>query len=446
MGESLSILQVSHGFPPREQAGAELCCFFLSRALARRGHEVEVFARGNDPSRPHASIEEEEYEGIPVTRIYTDPGRARSMEETRLDPAVRGRFEEILGRGFQVVHFHHLYGLSVDLVEAARRAGAVTAVTLHDFWFLCPRGQRFTPRGRLCREIRPGACSLCTAKKRARWALNALSASLREGAWKNPARAFRAALSYLGENAGTKPIQAWTWACMCALNLADLRFSPSRFLLEEYQRHGLSREESLWSENGLEFPWVRELEKRDGPASPIRFGFLGSFLHSKGVEVLLRAFRGLPRGKAELHLHGTSPWDGGAYERSLEKAFGGPGIFFHGPFPHEEIPRVLSALDVLVVPSLWFENAPLTLDEAALAEIPVVASDLGGMREITLRRKNGLLFRAGDPAALRLALERFLEEKDLWGRLRRPARPVRSAGDQAEEMEGHYTRILESRR
>ncbi len=442
MGGKLSILQVSHGFPPREQAGAELCCFFLSRELLRRGHRVEVLARGEDPSRPAGSLEREEHEGIPVTRIYTDPSRVRSMRDTWLDGTVRARFEAILERGFQVVHFHHLYGLSLDLVEAARAAGAAVAVTLHDFWFLCPRGQRFTPAGRLCREILPGRCSLCMAKKRARWAWNALAGALREGEWKRPHRSLPAGLAYLARNLHTRPIRERTRACLDALNRADLVLSPSRFLLEEYRARGLSRERSAWSENGLDFEWTRELDPREDPHSPFRFGFVGSFLHSKGVETLLAAFRGIEPGRAELHLHGSSPWDGGAYAASLAKKYGRPDIFFHGPFPHEEIPGVLSSIDVLAVPSLWFENAPLTLDEAALAEIPVVASDMGGMKEITLRRKNGLLFRPGDPAALRSALERFLDEEGLWESLRRPAHPVRSAREQAEEMEERYARIL----
>ena len=445
MGGKLSILQVSHGFPPREQAGAELCCFFLSRALLRRGHKVEVLAGGNDPSRGRLAVEEEEYQGIPVTRIYKDPARVRSLRDTWLDPGVRVRFEKVLEKGFDVVHFHHLYGLSLDLVEAAGEAGAAVAVTLHDFWFLCPRGQRFTPGGRLCREVDPRRCSLCMAKKRARWAWNALGRSLGEGAWKRPHRSLPAALSYLAGNFHARPFEERTRACMAALNRADLCLSPSKFLLEEYRFFGLSRERSAWSENGLDFEWARGLEKRDKPRSPLRFGFIGSFLHSKGVEVLLEAFEGIDPGKAELHLHGTSPWDGGAFHASLEKKYGRPGVQFHGPFPHEEIPRVLSSIDVLVVPSLWFENAPLTLDEAALAEIPVAASDLGGMKEITLRRKNGLLFEPGNPRALRLVLERFLREDGLWESLRRPAHPVRSAADQAEELEERYTRILESR-
>ncbi len=446
MGESLSILQVSHGFPPREQAGAELCSFFLSRELARRGHRVEVLARGNDPAKPPGSLEREEYQGIPVTRIFTDPGRARSMKDTWLDAAVRARFDEILRKGFDIVHFHHLYGLSLDLVEGARASGAGTVVTLHDFWFLCPRGQRFTPRGKLCRVIRPARCSLCLAKKRTRWAWNALTASLAEGAWKRPHKALPSGLAYLARNLHTRPVLERIRACLTALNRADLCLSPSQFLLEEYRKAGLSRGRSAWSENGLDFEWVETLEKRDSPRRPFRFGFIGSFLHSKGVEVLLEAFREIDPSKAQLHLHGTSPWDGGAYAAGLEKKFGKAGIFFHGPFPHEEIPRVLSSLDALVVPSLWFENAPLTLDEAALAEIPVIASDLGGMREVTLRRKNGLLFEPGNPRALRRELERFLGPDSPWKDLRSPARPVRSSKEQAEEMEGRYTQVLESSR
>ena len=65
----------------------------------------------------------------------------------------------------------------------------------------------------------------------------------------------------------------------------------------------------------------------------------------------------------------------------------------------------LSRIDVLVVPSIWYENAPLVVYSALAAGVPVVATDLGGLSETIVHGRNGLLFEPGNPAALAAELE-----------------------------------------
>ena len=71
-------------------------------------------------------------------------------------------------------------------------------------------------------------------------------------------------------------------------------------------------------------------------------------------------------------------------------------IHFKGAYDYKDISTVLSNIDVLVVPSIWYENSPLVIHEAFLAGIPVIASNLGGMAELITHRKNGLLFEPGN--------------------------------------------------
>ena len=447
MNDKLSILQVVHGFPPREQAGAELHCFFLARELADRGHRVAAFSRRESRGVPVGAVAREEYRGIPIDRVNRPMDRLTSLVEGCFSPAVRRAFIARLAEGFQAVHFHHLYGLSADLAAAARAAGALVLFTLHDFWFLCPRGQMFDPRGggRLCPAIDPDRCRRCTAKKRLRFALNAFTGGAGRGLFPNPARGVGRGARYLARNLHTRPVRDRLETLVGAVNQADIILSPSRFLLDLYRRHGLSPERSRWFENGMGDSWAAGLPERREPGRPIRFGFIGSFLHSKGVELLVDAYQEMPRGKGELHLHGTSPWDGGDYAAFLQARNRHEDVHFHGPFPHERLPGIMAGLDVLVVPSRWFENAPLTLDEASLARIPVIATGHGGMAEAVDRRRNGLLFTPDDPADLRRALLRFCDEPELWHRLREPAEPVKSMAEQAAKVEEMIRRGLAER-
>jgi glycosyltransferase involved in cell wall biosynthesis len=426
--DALRIVTVVHGYPPREHAGAELCAHWLARALLDRGHDLRVFARTGDASLPEFARVRERIDGVPVTRLRTAPELATSLRATYRDERVRAAFErELADGGADVVHVHHAIGLTTDVIDAAKRAGARVVATLHDFWWLCPRGQRLMPSGHHCTDIDLSRCSRCIGKKRVRWAANF--------ARSRPLRALASLPSYLPENLHTRALARRMREMIESLNTCDLVLSPSRFVLEEHVRHGLQAARGHYLENGIDDGWVAALPRRDAPTSSIRFGFVGSFLPSKGADLLVDAFQQIPAGAATLDLFGTSPWDSGAFARTVEASNRHPGVRFHGPFGRERLAEVLAKIDVLVVPSRWYENAPVSLDEAALAAIPVVVADHGGMAESLARRKNGLGFRPDDAADLREKLLRFVREPDLWARVRTPAQRVRTASQVAAEFE-----------
>jgi glycosyltransferase involved in cell wall biosynthesis len=94
------------------------------------------------------------------------------------------------------------------------------------------------------------------------------------------------------------------------------------------------------------------------------------------------------------------------------------------------------------VPSLWFENAPLTIQEAFQAHLPVVVSDLGGMRELVAEGRGGLRFAPGDAEDLARVLRRFLDEPALAQRLGESAPAVKTVAENAAEMEMRYRQVI----
>ena len=90
---------------------------------------------------------------------------------------------------------------------------------------------------------------------------------------------------------------------------------------------------------------------------------------------------------------------------------------FHGPYPPAEVDRILSGFDVLVVPSIWYENMPITIQEAFRNGLPVVATELGGMAEAVTHDVDGLTFPRGDAAALAERLQSLAEQPALYDRL-----------------------------
>ena len=95
----------------------------------------------------------------------------------------------------------------------------------------------------------------------------------------------------------------------------------------------------------------------------------------------------------------------------------GRRVRFVGPYKSADLPRLMREVDWVVMPSTWWENAPVVIQEAFHHGRPLIASDIGGMAEKVRDRLDGLHFRAGSPDSLADCLERALREPGLWDRL-----------------------------
>ena len=126
------------------------------------------------------------------------------------------------------------------------------------------------------------------------------------------------------------------------------------------------------------------------------------------------------------------------YVADLRSAAEGSRIFFHGPFEPAGVDGILYGLDLLVLPSVWYENMPITIHEAHRHGIPVIATDLGGMAEAIEHGKTGLLFPRGDDRALAATIQRLLFEPGLYDRLARGRPRVPTLEEVVDRLEALY--------
>jgi glycosyltransferase involved in cell wall biosynthesis len=195
------------------------------------------------------------------------------------------------------------------------------------------------------------------------------------------------------------------------------------------------------SHYGIDTSGIRREDRSFSP--PLRVGFVGTLASHKGCDVLIRAFRDLPPElDATLDIYGNLERFKPFVEELRGLAKGDGRIGFAGPFAREEVGNVLSRMDVLVVPSRWYENGPGVIFEAFAAGIPVVATDLGGMSEFVRHEKDGLLFGLEDPGDLARQLRRLLEEPGLLERLRAGIEPVKTVQENVDELEDLYSGLL----
>lgn len=188
----------------------------------------------------------------------------------------------------------------------------------------------------------------------------------------------------------------------------DVFLAPSHYLAERFRAYGFPPEKILFSDYGI---WTQAMPPRPAvgtaPNRPLRFVFVGTLVEHKGAHVLIEAFRDLPHERATLSIYGN-PDEFVDYTARLRHLAGKGPIQFCGRLENRDIMRILAEADALIVPSIWFENSPITIHEAFLARIPVIASDLGGMAGLVEHGKNGFLFPVGDAGALRSLLQELI--------------------------------------
>jgi glycosyltransferase involved in cell wall biosynthesis len=178
----------------------------------------------------------------------------------------------------------------------------------------------------------------------------------------------------------------------------------------------------------------------------VRFGYLGRLHPSKGLVQLVRAVAAIPRDVA-FHLEIRGPMldaQSRAFAGELQALLAGdPRVVFEPGVPSSDVPQRLADLDVLLVPSMWFENGPTIALESMAAGTPIIASRVGNLAEIIVDGVNGRLVEAGDVDGLARALTEAAVDPaktiDVW---RGGLVPPRTMDDVTRDYLALYARPL----
>jgi glycosyltransferase involved in cell wall biosynthesis len=420
----MRVLIVARTFLPESRGGSENHAFQLARYLLSQGNQVAVLHVRFAPGREY-ELSEGMWEGLRIFRLVRNYTSSMLNPFPFYDRQVEVAFEQVLASYEpDLAHIHLLADLSASIPGLASRHGIPCIMTLHDFWPMCFLGHLRTPDGLLCPGPDGGLrCAECLWKQ---WQGAAAPVSIRArvrelGMWQSLRRAPRfladaAAARLPGtDQAGRSSALRTQMVSLTvrdnflrqALLRCELLLSPSRFLMGRFVEWGIPASHLRYIPNSAPASLRRLRLAPSGVGAtlsgrptrgPVVFGFIGSLYPPKGVHVLVDAFRRLEAGRAELHIWGQAPSAGEqAYAEGVrQQARGVSGLVFEGGFPPDELERVLSQIDVLVLPSIWYENNPLVILEAQAAGIPCLVSDAGGMAELVQQDGNGLRFRIGD--------------------------------------------------
>ncbi|HEY4041035.1 MAG TPA: glycosyltransferase family 4 protein [Rhodopila sp.] len=388
----MRVLIISHGHPAFSIGGVEVASHALFRAIQATGtDEAFYLARAAPPMTRHAatplmSLRQSERE----TFLHTD-----IWDEFWLSNGGLGDLSNAFGAYLDqvrpdVVHFHHVIGLGVEAIALVRRRqpSALIVMTFHEYLPICPNhGQMVTARrNRLCHQASPAACNTCFPER-------------------TPAELFQR----------EQHLKNY-------FMLADSFVSPSRFLVERYVAWGIPADRFHVIENGLDGVPVPHRPLPPGGRRD-RFAFFGQVTEFKGLHVLLDAVTRVPEeiwGDASVNVFGGNlEFQPEAFRTRfaalMERA--GRRARFHGAYQPADLPTLMAAVDWTIVPSIWWENSPVVIQESFLHRRPLIVSNIGGMAEKVRDDVDGLHFRVGSPEDLADRLRCVLLEPGLWPRL-----------------------------
>ena len=461
----MKLLLVTHRFTPA-LGGVETWAEQLAGGLTALGHEVVVLSRDDGanasaeasvgvPAGTPYSTRDETRGSLRIRWVHQQHSDEGSFTESWNNPAMRAVAAAAI-RDFSpdLVHIAHNDGWGVTPFRAADEAGLPVVVTLHDYKWICARGQMVRPGGDRCEGVEENLCVRCVDRQLAAVPARGLLRRLL-GDRGQSALGERDGLRVVENRPDPGPRARGLWqrrqrGLMAALGGSDAVTSPSQFVANRLAVAGLEREVRVIpngsspaapsEDNSGHHPVPKHAPysgPRHAPAGargPLRIGVFGRPHPAKGLDFLITAFTALPAGCAELHLHGAIASD-------LSDPVP-PGVFLGGRYDPAEIAARMATVDLVAIPSLWDENHPMVATEALHARRPLVVSNLGGLPELVVPDVSGWVLPAGEPEAWVEQLALLAADPARVTRAQAALCPPRSAADMAADFERLYLELV----
>jgi len=378
------VLIVSNLFPPRVIGGAEVAAHAWACWLASRGHEVRVLTTA---SEEHPAGRRETEDGLIVER--RDFGHVYPLGQLSQPPAVRRavwHWQDHFGgearqrcaaaiAEFQpdIINCHDLQGLGYAVLHEVAASGLPCVQTLHDFGFLCLNMAMYRQGAECARQ--DFVCRASMMIKRTGWA-------------------------------GIRRLSFW---------------SPSRALLERHLPHLPPHLEAATIPYPLSFMEAADCRRERGGV--LQLLYVGQVTEIKGVEFILRVLAGLAE---EFTFHLRIVGGGAECDRLKDVYARESWVEFAGRVPPGRVGGYMEESDLLLTPSLWFENSPLVVYQAIHLGLPVMASRTGGLPELVEDGVSGALVAPGDVVAWTSHLRAVMSDPAILDRWQAGAEERRS--------------------
>lgn len=409
----MNIIYTVHQFYPECWAGTEKFVFKMSSMMQKAGHRVSVitysFYKNSffDKSIDDILYKEFTFEGIRIIALrHRFP--PKQLDINLGDDSMTKMAKYLLSTEKpDILHIGHPMRVN-ELATATKSFNIPYVITLTDFWMLCPKVILVDSENNLC----SGPC---------------------EG-------------KICAQDCPEIPSNFITRRLIMSGNLllgAKKVISPSNFLGNIFKKEFRGLDNMGILNHGIDYNIIGNNKKRYKKEDTLVFCYIGSLAHHKGVHLLLQAFKEIKSKNIVLKVFGRGT-DSGYVNKLFNMGKSDPRIEFCGFFHENEFGNILSSVDVVIVPSLWYENYPIIIYEALASHTPVISSGIGGMTEIVQDGINGFTFQRGNKESLRNILEKIANNATLLNDIKKNIKYVSIPSIEQEAYAYHklYVDIL----
>ena len=364
----MKLLLVSEYFPPKVMGGGEINVFLIAKALVKKGMEVFVL------TSYHKGLQKyEEKEGIKIIRKLKTGATASGL----IDNLKRSFFSA--EKEVRRLHYEqkfdriHLFGTAIISAKKLSKLNVQIFATIESYPTLCPKGDRMYLGKKECKHI-------CSFSKFAVCQQKSSEIGKMKNKWYfkyNPLFLFYVYRHYKKLNDSLK---------YCKL------IAISNYVHNVLLQH---KQESIIVPNFINKMDI-DVVKNKKP----KLIYLGSLIEYKGPQILLKAIEGL---NCRCDLYGE-----GILKPKLLQMIKGMKLDaeIYAPVPYDRIPEIYASADLIIFPSIWPEPFGRIAIEAKAAGKPVIASNIGGIKETA-----DILVEPGNVNELRKAIQDYLSSK-----------------------------------
>lgn len=330
----------------------------LEQLLRSHGHEVAVFAmhHPDNISSPWSKYFPDEISFHPSTNMWKAFMRPMGTNDVKL------KIEALINDFHpDVMHLGNIHSqLSPILAEVAHNHAIRVVWTLHDYKLLCPRYDCLQPNGSICEEcFSPNRLSIDNNKK-----IPNPTTCLKHRCIKN---------SLLASFIGWAEMKKWNHDCLTLIT--DRWICPSNFMLQKMQQGGFPTDKLTHLCNFID---VAKCQMDDYGQREDYYCYVGRLSHEKGVRTLINA---AARLQYRLVIIGDGPLKE-QLQQQIQQLQCHDRILLAGKMDWPQIKQYVGHARMLVIPSEWYENNPLTVLEAQCLGTPVLGADIGGIPEL----------------------------------------------------------------
>lgn len=428
------ILFTLESFFPTHRAGTEVYVLNLCKYLINKSWEVNVLIATINKKKDYI------YEGIKV-HTFNIPQQANVQELNGLIPP-RGieHFEErIKVIKPDIVHFHSM-GRAINSfhIKAVKDLGIKTVFTNHLGGLFCIKGDmRLMDKKNCDGKVIEKRCLKCYLKSKGhnKFICSILSYSIPQLLNSSVIQKFLPATFNIARHRQNelKRINQY----------ADIVFSIAPWIQKAFETNGIKKAQLI--PQGISpvfFDNYSIPQLFSSSNSQIHFAFIGRMHPSKGFHLLKQAWESL-EGQAKLSII-TNPSGGETQYFGEHKAWAQPkdNVIWNEALTQQEVAQYLNKVDVLILPSISNEVAPLVILEAATRKIPVIGSDYIAIKGMIKDGINGLLFKNGDANNLKQQIQKCINNQSFIHKLSNQIKQPHSMIQIAAVMEKEYLNLL----